>query len=256
MSHMQSNIAQAGPGPGSAHIPAPTHTLDTCWVRYLHLVFDLPMQPQEIPAFRGAMIEKLGNVEDLLHNHSEEGHIHRYPLIQYKCVRGKAALIGLNEGAEALQALFADPDRNIRFRDQRQALHIDDLQMNRFALRTWNKRFHYRIHNWIALQEQALADYNQTDSIAKRAMLLERRLQNAVVSLAKGLGWAASEPIDVSLTHYWEPHKVRFKGLHFLAFNAEFHTNVFLPDHIGLGKAGAFGFGTVHPITPRTDGKR
>lgn len=254
----QLTTAQPGPGPGSAPLPAPARETPAaapglCRVRYLKVVFDLPLQPQEIPALRGALIEKLGRAQDLLHNHSDEGHIHRYPLIQYKCLQGKAALIGLNQGADALQALFADPDRCIRFRDQPVTLQVQDLRMQQVVLRTWNKRFHYRIHNWIALQDDAYTDYLGTDSLAKRAAILERRLQNTLVSLAKGLGWEADAPITAELTHFWQPHKVRFKGVVFLAFNAEFNTNVYLPDHVALGKAGAFGFGTIHPLQAPAD---
>jgi hypothetical protein len=226
-------------------------------LRYLRVEFDLPLQPWEIPAFRGAMIDKMGRDNDLFHNHldGENKFAYRYATVQYKSIDGRAAIVGLNAGADALQSYFAMPHRNIEMGGMQREMVIDDLRMQQVVMRTWNQQFHYRIQNWIALQDEAYPEYNATIGLAKKAVLLERRLTNTMVTMAKGLDWWVDEPIQICVTQFWEPHLVRLKGVRFSAFNVEFTSNVFLPDYIGLGKATALGFGVVKSIQPRSHGK-
>lgn len=225
-------------------------------LRYLLVAFNLPLQPWEIPSFRGAMIDKMGRENDLFHNHLEgDKFAYRYATIQYKSIDGHAAIVGLNAGADALQTYFAMPNRSITMAGNTHEMVIDDLRMNQVVMRTWNQQFHYRIQNWIALQDEAYPEYNATVGLVKKAALLERRLTNAMVTMAKGMDWWVDEPIQISVTQFWEPHLVRLKGVRFSAFNVEFTSNVFLPDYIGLGKATALGFGVVKSIQPRSHGK-
>lgn len=224
--------------------------------RYMRVEFDMELHPKEIPLFRGAVAEKMGMGEDLFHNHAAENEvIYRYPLIQYKSIRGHAAMVGLNKGADALQRYFALPERKLRMGEEDRELKIEDLRMQQVVLRTWNQQFHYRIQNWIALQDEAYGEYYKTSSLAKRAGILEKRLTNSLITMAKGLDWWVAEPIEVNITQYWEAHTVKLKGVRFTAFNALFSSNVFLPDYIGLGKGVALGFGVIKGIQPQDDGK-
>jgi hypothetical protein len=218
----------------------------------MRVEFGMELHPYDIPLFRGAMLEKLGWEHDVFHNHAEgDKVIYRYPLIQYKSIHGRASMVGLNAGADALQNFFALPDRNIVMKGIPCEMVVEDMRMQQVVLRTWNQAFHYRIQNWIALQDEAYPEFNQTSSLAKRAGILERRLTNTMVTMAKGLDWWVAEPIQVSVTQFWEPHLVRLKGVLFSAFNVEFTSNVFLPDYMGLGKATALGFGIVKAIQPK-----
>ena len=53
-------------------------------IRILHVIFDSNIMPYEVPAFRGAIIKKVGQENILFHNHlNGNGFLYKYPLIQY-----------------------------------------------------------------------------------------------------------------------------------------------------------------------------
>ena len=62
----------------------------------------------EIPFFRGAILHALhGEANVLFHNHVDESSFrYSYPLIQYKRIQGKAAIVCLKEGTEAIGHFF------------------------------------------------------------------------------------------------------------------------------------------------------
>lgn len=241
----------------AAERPRDEHPLPTIVrARYLRVEFGMDLHPKDIPDFRGAIGERMGLAENHFHNHGAEGEaIYRYPLIQYKSIHGKAAIVAMNDGADAMQRYFSGPDRRLMVAGQGHELTVEDLRMNQVVMRTWNQQFHYRIQNWIALQDRPFQDYQATTSLSRRATILESRLTSNMLTMARGLDWWVESPIEVSITQFWEAHTVRLKDVRFLAFNATFSTNVFLPDFIGLGKGAAFGFGVVKSIQSQDHGK-
>ncbi|MBK7886859.1 MAG: hypothetical protein IPJ86_05990 [Bacteroidetes bacterium] len=69
-------------------------------LKTLLVVFDNEIKPHEIPAFRGAIIKKVGLDNFLFHNHREDGSVmYQYPVIQYKQIYGKPAIYCLDEGS-------------------------------------------------------------------------------------------------------------------------------------------------------------
>jgi hypothetical protein len=50
---------------------------------------------------RGFFAKKY-SCEELMHNHGENGHIYRYPLVQYKVIDGIPTLIGLGQGSNLI----------------------------------------------------------------------------------------------------------------------------------------------------------
>lgn len=75
------------------------HTLKK--IRYLTVRFDVEIQPYEIPAFRGAIIEKTGAEYVNFHHHLADGQfLYRYPVIQYKRIGRNPAIICIDEGTD------------------------------------------------------------------------------------------------------------------------------------------------------------
>lgn len=65
--------------------------------------FTNELKQTNIPYFRGAVIAALGEQADVLfHNHTENGFRYAYPLIQYKRVKGKAAIVCIKDGTEQI----------------------------------------------------------------------------------------------------------------------------------------------------------
>lgn len=80
----------------------------TVQVPTIQAVLDLSLSPNQIPNFRGAMLEKAGREADILHNHKgDTGYHHRYPLVHYRVSRGQAMLFGMGEvGVDAVRSLL------------------------------------------------------------------------------------------------------------------------------------------------------
>ena len=76
-------------------VVATRHALPTT-----RLQLALPLDFEYLESLRGAIAAQAGLHNELFHNHdnSREGYHYRYPLIQYHCTDGKAAMLGLGEG--------------------------------------------------------------------------------------------------------------------------------------------------------------
>ena len=77
-------------------------------VRLLIIQFNNTIERKEIPLFRGAVIESVKDSNNVLfHNHIGEGFRYSYPLIQYKRIHQKAAIVCINEGTDSIGEFFS-----------------------------------------------------------------------------------------------------------------------------------------------------
>ncbi len=75
-------------------------------IKLFIVIFDFKIEKQEIPGFRGAVIEKVGRKNLLFHNHLGEKFLYGYPLIQYKTIRQNPAIICVNKGTDDILEFF------------------------------------------------------------------------------------------------------------------------------------------------------
>lgn len=215
-------------------------------IKYLRIQFKDEIAAHEIPAFRGAVADTAGHQHILFHNHNgNEGLRYSYPLIQYKRVGSKATLLCMDEGVEEVHHFFQSADRTVRLSGRELKLEIDSLILNQFTLQVWDKTFQYRIHNWIALNQDTYKTWQGLTSEEEKRQLLERTLIGNLLSFAKGIGWRVEKPIELHITGLEPPRAVRVKQAKVLGFTATFRCNVFIPEFMGLGKNVSLGFGTV-----------
>lgn len=222
--------------------------------RLLTVSFDTPIQPWELPAFRGAIAEKAGYEHDLFHNHDNEkgGYHYRLPLIQYKQDHGHPMLVCLNEGIEELHHFFSQPDWTLSLNGRPAPVRIRKLNVQQFSLGIHERPLRYHIRQWIALNEDNYATYIRLSGAVERLALLQQILQNQLVGLLFQLGYAAPEDNDdpaqrvtVRIQQLKEERWVDYKRVKMLAFSLEFTCNVALPDYVGLGKGCSTGWGVV-----------
>jgi hypothetical protein len=218
-------------------------------IRILKVAFSPEIKASEIPAFRGAVVAKIGREHILFHNHtSDSGFRYSYPLIQYKRMGKKAALICIKEGVDEIHRFFEQADWTLNLNGSRKEMKIDRLNVNQFTMNVWDKDFHYSLYNWIALNSENFEKYRQSESLADKLLFLENILTANILSFAKGIGWELEKQITVNITDLLHTKKLRLKGQSVLGFDIEFKTNAFLPNHIGLGKSVSIGFGTVKEL--------
>lgn len=228
-------------------------------LRTLAVTFDLPMNPWELPRFRGAIAGKVGLEHDWFHNHNNEtgGLHHRYPLIQYKVSPHdggfRPMLLCLDQGIEEAHHFFSQPDWSVDLKQGSGAttayhtvpLRIAHLHVDQTTLNVWEHDFAYRLHNWQALNTDHYREYRALEGIAERFAFLENILASHILSFARGVGWTLARRFDVKITKLLGEKFVEYKGVKVLGFSLEFKANVSLPEWIGLGKGGGVGFGVV-----------
>jgi len=86
------------------------------------------------------------------------------------------------------------------------------------------------------------------DECAAKISFLERILVANLLSFAKGIGVHIDSEIQCKLLSLSEPYSVINKQVKLMAFDAEFKTNVSLPDYVGIGKNASIGYGVVTHI--------
>lgn len=223
-------------------------------VRYLSIRFSQPLFPYEIPQFRAAVIEKTQRESDLFHNHSEEGALYRYPMIQYKITHRKASMICLNEGADAIHRLFQEQDLTVRVGAQHFKLEVEDLDLGYRQVQTWEDTFLYSLHNWLPLnQEQHRTWQSLKDDHKAQGEQLQKILCGHILAFASGIQWHAEYRIEARIERIREMKLLPYKGGKKLAVSLNFRSNVSLPDFIGLGKGASVGFGIVKRIFERDE---
>lgn len=76
-------------------------------LKTLFVQFDNELLAHQIPAFRGAIIEKVGRENLLFHQHKNDTEVlYQYPLIQYKSIGHKPSIFCLGDGADEMHKLF------------------------------------------------------------------------------------------------------------------------------------------------------
>ena len=223
------------------------------------LTFENIISNEEVVLLRGCIAslvrgwpddnaQSLAGKSVLFHNHKRDALRYSYPLIQYKRMQGCAAVVGINEGAEALVRLAATADSlPCRLGQRSVVLKAKSFVAaeQRISLLDRDARQSYRINRWLPLNSDNYRRYQHTDSIAARVTMLERILTGNILSMAKCVGVFFEGRVRCTLTGMRPSEQTCYKGVELMAFSADFGCNVDLPENIGLGKAASVGYGTI-----------
>lgn len=216
------------------------------YVKTLILKFDIPLKQSEITRFRGAVVSQDNNRDDILfHGHDGEDLRYAYPLIQYKAVDGRAAIVAVSEGTDALEQMTYPFVRTIKLGEKEMTTTLCESMACSTNVDYSPQPVRYTITNWMPLNKENYEAYVHTDDMAERLQLLKRMLTGNILSFAKGIGLHLESELKVSIISFREGRPLIFKRQKMMAFNAEFSVNLRLPQLIGLGKGVSVGFGTV-----------
>lgn len=208
--------------------------------------FSNPIYRDEIPAFRGAIVNALQDKgADLFHNHKEEGLVYRYPLIQYKRIHQKAAIVCIGEGTEAIGQFFSTCDFNVDIGNRSLELEVESIKANKSIVQVWDSMFSYTIRKWLPFNKENYEQYLKLESLAEKYAMLERLLIGNILSFGKGVGIQFDKQVECKITEASEPMSIMHKGVKLMGFDVAFKSNVSLPDYIGLGKGVSVGKGMV-----------
>jgi hypothetical protein len=217
------------------------------YTKLLLIRFQNSLLSHEIEQFRGAVISNLKDKDILFHNHLPEGEGFRYgyPLIQYKRINRKAAILCIGIGTEAIGKLFSDIDMELKLNDREVKFLIDNVKAYQQRIQIWESKFNYHIRKWLALNQENYEKYNGLEGLGEKILFLENILKGNILSFAKGLNIFLDKQVECTITQLSEPSLTRYKGVKMTMFDAEFTTNVSIPDYVGLGKGVSLGYGTT-----------
>ena len=220
-------------------------------LRYLRVGFDTELNFKDIKRFRAAVIEKTERVSTLFHNHlSGSAVIYRYPLIQYKIIKNKAAIICLETGTDDIHHLLKHRDLDLRIGNKIQSFQIGEVLLNYFNTSIVDNSITYNLDHWIPLNQKHFEVWKKhKDDKLKQIKLLESILLGNILSFAKGINWFIEEKVVVDILKVNQLDTVDFKQHKQLSISLIFKSNILIPDFIGLGKGSSIGFGMVEKTT-------
>jgi len=213
------------------------------------LRFAAPIAQREIPLLRGAMIKATEGENILFHNHDGDRLRYAYPLVQYKRIGGKAAIVFVGDGVEAAADYFRSNTVSVMLGDRAVALELEQADAHTTTVNLWDDTFCYTIRKYLPFNQHNYAEFQQTDSIAARYAIIERALTGNILSFAKGIGLHVDGRIALSVTDCSASRAYIYKGIRMAGFDLAFKTNITMPDYIGLGKGTSLGFGTIKRMT-------
>ena len=208
--------------------------------------FNNEIEPQAIPFFRGAVIASLEKKDILFHNHDKDKLRYSYPLVQYKRIHKKAAVMGVGKGIEAISQLLSAGDFHYQIGNEKVDMQIQAVNAyDNEILLTENADNRYRIQNWLPLNTDNYKQYQETDNMVDRIHILERVLIGNILSFLKGVGIHMEDQIVLSITNITNQHAVTYKNVKLMGFDIEFKTNITFPQYIGIGKNASVGCGVI-----------
>lgn len=218
------------------------------YIRTLTILTDAEIQQKEVPLFRGAVLKCLGENPNLLfHNHlSENKFRYSYPLIQYKRIGGKAAVVCVEEGTDIIGQFLMEANGTLKIGEREVMFNTSRVQPARLLIQTWENSFAYHVSRWLALNPKNYQVYQSTEGLVERVALLENILKGNLLSMLKGLDIHLEQELLVKITQLSDPYIVYNKGIGMTAFNADFNCNLTIPNNVGIGKNASIGYGIVH----------
>ena len=218
------------------------------YIRTLTIQTNADIHQKEVPLFRGAVLNSLGEKANLLfHNHlDDEKFRYSYPLIQYKRLGGKAAIVCVEEGADMIGQFLTETSDTLKIGDREIEWSTKRMQPARLLIQTWEDTFKYHISRWLPLNPKNYQLYQNTEGLVEKIALLENILKGNLLSMLKGLDIHLDQELIVKITQVSEPYILYNKGIGMTAFNADFNCNLTIPNNVGVGKNASIGYGVVH----------
>ena len=183
----------------------------------------------------------------LLHQHIDvDKLLYRYPRIQYKILDGAAIVLGIEEGAEVLKAVYDKYD-TIQLGENEYTIVERGIALKEDAFGIAMEILSYEfITPWIALSQNNYQRYLESKREQRRE-LLRRTLIGNILSASKGLDYVVLDDIRLEISRL-RRQKYMIKGTPFIGFLGVFMVNFTIPEFMGLGKSVSRGFGTVKRV--------
>lgn len=186
----------------------------------------------------------------LIHQHSADKLIYRYPLVQYKMIDGAPMVIGINDGAEVLKQIY----------DKYDEIKLEVYEIVEKGISVKNQEFGLsdKFHSyefatpWLALNQENYMRYYGMKNYDETQEFMRKTLIGNLLSMSKSLDYQVPDTIkcDVKV----KIRKSRLKDINVMTFIGGFSANFIIPDHLGIGKSISRGFGAVKQLSSNGQG--
>lgn len=222
------------------------------------LIFRKKIHPWEVAWFRGEILEFVRNKglqHREFHPEEEDGHIKRYPLIQYRILDGKAGIIGIAAGANLVEG-FKEAYKGslINFQGKEYEAPLSESKWSgrvESPVGTDSRLHRYAISNWVPFNDKNWIKYQKvSDDIVEGSLLVKQVITGNLLAFLKACGIKPpKEEIVVKIHGFADSGgTVSIHKTELPKFSIEFSTNVSLPSDIGLGRLSAFACGAVKVV--------
>ena len=185
----------------------------------------------------------------MFHNHTgEHSFRYSYPLIQYKRLGRKAAIVCVEDGVDVIGQFLSEVNGMLILGNREATCNLSKVSPTKILVQTWNNSFRYQLSHWLPLNPKNYARYQMTNGLTERIELLERILTANLLSMLKGLGIFLESELIVKITWISDSYLLYNKGVGMTAFDAEFTSNLSIPNNLGIGKNASIGYGVIHQI--------
>lgn len=218
-------------------------------VNTLHISFSPLLSLEEVPFFRGAVLNALSDDTDVLfHNHIDNNFRYDYPLVQYKSIGAKASILLIGDGVEMINKLMPICNTYINIGHRHTMMKVEKVTPMQTEIEL-NKPQRYRVEQWLPLNEENDSRFLRTQSDSERFELLEHILVGNILSMAKGLDIHFDNQVECEIQRLDRYHREKVKEALMKSFDVDFLCNVNLPELIGIGKHASIGFGTIKSLS-------
>jgi len=226
----------------------------------LRVLFDVPLKQNEIKYFRGAVIESVLRNKpyfdakeiktDLFHNHNEKKDdlthtLTRYPLIQYTQFGGKAAIVAIGLGVQALKAFLEIMPGQLQFNNRVYRFGILDEFLSIDEITQPDVLQYYQLTNWIGLKEDKYALWQQTEAFRERISILEDALHGSISRLMYCLEPSLGNVTSPVIYDFLKKDVQAYKTFNLNTFDLIFSSCYVLPGYVCIGKGCGLGFGQL-----------
>ena len=221
------------------------NSTDSAYVNVLILHLKDHLSNDEITSFRGAVIHSMDKKPLLFHNHDEDGFRYAYPLIQYKRIAGKAALVCINQGTEEVNQLLESAPTTFRLKTHEIDFKIENITSTNHLVRIEDAMITYRLKGWIPLNSSNYTKYKELESMVEKIQFLEKMLIGNILSFAKGVNIRFSQDVKCTIMEILGSYQSKVKDVSMQCYDLLFKTNVSLPEYVGIGKHASINYGVI-----------
>ena len=221
------------------------------YIRTLTIYYDTEIDSKEIPLFRGAVLKSLGDKANVLyHNHTgEDTFRYSYPLIQYKRLNGKAAIVCVEEGVDLVGQILSSLYGTMFLGQRETFCQVAEVKASKTPIEMEESMSAYQLSHWLPLNGRNYRLYQSAEEFVDKVKILERVLTGNILSFLKGVGIHVDDHLRLGITEILKHQVVSYKQVRLMSFDLTFKSNISLPAFIGIGKNASIGNGIIRKIS-------